>query len=400
VTRRGRVVLALGLATYVAARLLGSKPLYPVAVGLVLSVLAARLSVRLARAPVQLWRELEAGEHFEGEDVRVVLRLERARRLAPGSITLAERIDKLGARETPLRRDAGSFAGEYVLRQLGRGRYAFGEAAAVLGDAFGLYRATVPLEAGSTLLVYPRLVALEHLFSDSGTHAPDGRRLLLRRPSGFDLHSVREYEQGESLRKVHWPSTAKRGALMVKELEDAPRDEIAVVLDAFAPAVVGESFEMQVRAAGSLLQAQSARGRRSVLVVNAAQQALQRVHSHAGDWRQAFDLLAAVEPTGTTPVAATVGDEAGHAARALELMLVTAAVTPELTDRLVQRTALQRRAALVYVEAASFGDRAAPRVPDANLLRLQAAGVAVTVLRRGDDLAERLAGARVGAVVG
>ena len=44
--------------------------------------------------------------------------------------------------------------------------------------------------------------------------------------------SVREYERGESLRKVHWPTTARRGQLMVKELEDSPRDEIAVVLDA------------------------------------------------------------------------------------------------------------------------------------------------------------------------
>ena len=38
-----------------------------------------------------------------------------------------------------------------------------------------------------------------------GARSHDGRRLLLRRPAGFDLHSVREYEQGESLRKVHWP---------------------------------------------------------------------------------------------------------------------------------------------------------------------------------------------------
>ena len=57
----------------------------------------------------------------------------------------------------------------------------------------------VELDARGLALVYPRLVALDRLFSESGAHAQDGRRLLLRRPSGFDLHSVREYEQGESL---------------------------------------------------------------------------------------------------------------------------------------------------------------------------------------------------------
>src|SRR5438552_618639 len=124
---------------------------------------------------------------------------------------------------------------------------------ALLGAAFGLQRAEIPLAAPWTLLVYPRLVELDRLFSEGGIYAHDGRRLLLRRPSGFDLHSVREYEQGESLRKVHWRSTAKRGELMVKELEDAPRDEVAVVLDADASAVAGERFEVQVRAAGAHL---------------------------------------------------------------------------------------------------------------------------------------------------
>ena len=45
-------------------------------------------------------------------------------------------------------------------------------------------------------------------------------------------------------------TTARRGQLMVKELEDAPRDEIAVLLDADASAASGESFDVQVRAAG------------------------------------------------------------------------------------------------------------------------------------------------------
>src|SRR5205085_5112222 len=105
------------------------------------------------------------------------------------------------------------------------------------------------------LLVYPRLARLERLFSESGARSHDGRRLLLRRHTGFELHGVREYERGESLRRVHWRSTARRGELMVKELEDAPRDEIAVLLDADRASVVGASFDAQVRAAGSILEA-------------------------------------------------------------------------------------------------------------------------------------------------
>ena len=51
---------------------------------------------------------------------------------------------------------------------------------------------------------------------------------------------------------------------MVKELEDAPRDEIVVVLDAEAGHGTGppgaSSFDAQVRAAGSLMWAHARRG--------------------------------------------------------------------------------------------------------------------------------------------
>ena len=167
-------------------------------------------------------------------------------------------------------RAGGGYRGTYVLERVPRGRYVVEEARATVDDPFGLARMDVELDARGSLLVYPRLVSLDRLFSESGAHAQDGRRLLLRRPSGFDLHSVREYEQGESLRKVHWKTTARRGQLMVKELEDAPRDEIAVILDADASAVVEDSFDVQVRAAGSILRAHASHARRAVLTVNSA----------------------------------------------------------------------------------------------------------------------------------
>jgi uncharacterized protein (DUF58 family) len=387
-TSRGRALLGLGLLTYVVARAFGSKPLYPVALGLLFTPLLAWLWVRLAQGPMRLRREIGAEQRLEGEDVEVELRLEHAATLPPPSLVMVERVSRLGERQTPMH----SKRGRYTLASLRRGRYRFLEVRAVLEDAFGLYRTEIPLTAPWTLLVHPRLVELDRVFSDGGTFAQDGRRLLLRRPSGFDLHSVRDYEQGESLRKVHWPSTAKRGELMVKELEDSPLDEVAVLLDGAADAVVGESFDVAVRAAGSLLLAQARRGRRSVLVVNAAQPAVQHVHSYETDWGQAYDLLAAAEPDGHAPAASLLGDESGAVARALELTVVTSALSPLLVDRLLQRTLSRRRAALVFVDPASFGRNGAHPPAQPALLRLEAVGVPVAVLRRGDDLGTKLRG--------
>ena len=53
-TRTGRLALALGVATYIAAWAFGSVPLYPIATGLLLVVLFAWASVRLAKKPIPL----------------------------------------------------------------------------------------------------------------------------------------------------------------------------------------------------------------------------------------------------------------------------------------------------------------------------------------------------------
>jgi uncharacterized protein (DUF58 family) len=392
-TRRGRLALVLGGATYLGAWAFGSKILYPVALGLPVAVLLAWLWTAFANRPLQLRRTLPAGERLEGEDVEIQVDLASERRLLPARWTLLERISKLGQQATTLGADG---RGRYVLERLPRGRYTFEDSMAVIEDPLGLERVEQPLTAPAALLVYPRLVELERLFSESGTRSHDGRRLLLRRPSGFDLHSVREYEHGDSLRKVHWRTTARRAQLMVKELEDAPRDEVAVVLDADPDAVVGESFDVQVRAAGSLLLAHVRRGRRALLVISGSRQDQQGVRSPEGDWRQALDLLAAAEPEPGPSLAALLADEGSAAGRALELAVVTASLPPRLVERLVARALGSGNVSLVLVDAASFAG--APPRPWPELLRLQAVGVAVAVLREGDDLAERLGAPRAAEV--
>jgi uncharacterized protein (DUF58 family) len=384
VTQRGKLVLALGLVVYGVAWLFGAKVLYPAATGLVLAPLAARAWVRLASGPITLGRKTGRGSHLEGEDVWVTLEAVPKAVVPPPSIAVWERLAKLGERETPLRRDGRAHRGTYVLERVPRGRYAVEAAHAAIEDPFGLARAEVELGGGGSLLVYPRLVELPGLFSESGTNAQDGRRLLLRRPSGFDLPSVRAYERGESLRKVHWRTTARRGQLMVKELEDAPRDEIAIVLDADAGAVVGESFEVQVRAAGSILRTHASRGRRSVLALNSARPASIRVSSLEGDWYAALAALAAVEADATRPVVELIAREGGPAARALEVIVVTARLSPALATKLAQRAIGTYGVSLVWVDSASFAGR--PTKAEPELLRLQGAGVPIAVVRAGDDL--------------
>jgi uncharacterized protein (DUF58 family) len=385
-TRRGRSVLVLGLVVYLAAWVFGSRALYPVAAGLVFAVVVAIAWVRLSARPPHVYRHGAIRNVIEGDDVRIDLVVEARSPVPPPTLVAHERPGRLPERRVELYR-AGRrrFAGGFELREVPRGRYPFDTVRLTIEDPFALARASLVQGERQALVVYPRLVSLTRLFSEGRAQAQDGRRLLLRRPTGYELHGVREYVEGESLRNVHWRSTARRGRLMVKELEDAPSDEVAVLLDGDELGAAGESFDVAVRAAGSILQAHVRRGRRCSLVVNSARREVQSVASE-GEWQRALEVLAGAEPTARTRAFAFLQLDGGVVARSLELVVVTSRVDIPLVDRLVQRSLSRRGTSLVYVEATPD--------PEPQLLRLQSAGIPVAVVRPGDDLAEALGGRR------
>jgi uncharacterized protein (DUF58 family) len=392
-TARGRAVAALAAATLLAAWAFGAEVLSPAAIGLGLIVAVGWAWVGLLRRPIVLRRSLGPAEAIEGDDVPVLLEAS-TRPPAPHSLYVADSIDRLGVREVTLGRHGRELLGRYVLDSVPRGRYRFAGARAIFEDPFGLFRAESAAGGQATLLVYPRLVQLDRLFSESGGNAQEGGRLLLRRTSGFDLHSVRDYQEGESLRKVHWRTTARRGRLMVKELEDAPHDEVALLLDANGATVVGapqdSSFDIGVRAAGSILRVHALRGRRALLTVTTSPPESRRIASFDGEWQLARELLAAVEPTGSALLETYLVHDSSPAAQATELVVITAALTQSLADALLQRVHAHRPVSLVLVHAASFGAGEPRPLREPLALRLQAAGVPVAIVGRGDDLKAKL----------
>ncbi|HJQ74206.1 MAG TPA: DUF58 domain-containing protein [Gaiellaceae bacterium] len=396
ITARGRAVLVLGVVCWIAAVVFGSRALFPVAAGLVLAVPLALAWVRITLRQPRVRRRWRHESLLERDDATIDLVLEREPGVPLPGVVAHESVGRLGRHEVELvSRGRGRHVGSYRLRDLPRGRHAFSPVHLSIADPFGLAQTMLALEEQEALVVYPRLADLDALFFDGGAGPEHGRRLLLRRPVGFELHSVRDYQQGESLRRVHWPSTARRGSLMVKELEDSPRDEVAVLLDGDPAGVVGtppdSSFDAAVRVAGSILLAQIRRGRRCVLALNTAGRQTQTISSDGREWQRALELLAAAEPDARAPAAAMLDSGASAVARSLELVVVTSRIDPALVSRLLERALTRRAVALVHVEAASFVGR--PHRPEPGLLRLQAAGVPVAVVRRGEDLAAALAGA-------
>jgi uncharacterized protein (DUF58 family) len=380
--------LGLGAVALAAAVASGSRPLGVVGVGFLLAAGLTWLWTWLAEGPVRLKLEAHPAPAIEGDRVRIVAEVRRPSRVPVGSMAVRSTIGQLGTRVWTLRGKGRVSRSEVDLGPLPRGVFALSEPEVIVGDLLGLVtvRPAVSSESRS-LIVRPRLAALDGLFSEAGRLGRDGRKLLLRRSAGFDFHSVRDYEQGESLRRVHWPTSARRGQLMVKELEESADDGVLVLLDCDPAGAVGippdSSFDAAVRAAGSVLQAHAERGRATALTQTSGGDAAVSVRTGHNDLDAALYALAATSPDAACGLARYLGGRTSLPAGA-EVTIVTAAVDPAAFTAVLGLTA-HRLVSLVWVDAASFASR--PTRAEPGVLRLAAHGVPTAVLRRGDDLA-------------
>ena len=386
---------ALGAGVTCAAIAFGSRPLGVAGVGLLFAAGLTRVWAGLVRGPVAVVPVVDPAPAIEGDRVRITIEVRRASRIPVGSLVVHGTLGRLGARECRVRGHGRITRAELDLGTLPRGCFPLSDARLVLWDFLGLEWLVAPASFSPTaVVVHPRLVELDRLFSDAGRVGGDGRRVLLRRSAGFDFHSVREYEQGESLRRVHWPTSARRGQLMVKELEDSPRDSVIVLLDCDPAGAAGEppesSFDTAVRAAGSIVRRYARTGRTATLVTTGSERAVVPVRSGESDLGGALGALAAAEPDARHGLARSLSFDQAPVARAGELVVVTSTLEPAAVTALLG-FATRRLVSVVWIDAPSWVSRPTRATP--GVLRLSASGIPVAVARRGDDLAAVL-GAR------
>lgn len=112
-----------------------------------------------------------------------------------------------------------------------RGRYQLGPIRISTSDPFGLFTMSRNLTPTSNVVVYPLTFDI-HRFALPIGILPGGD--ALRRRTHYittNAAGVRDYAPGDSFGRIHWPSTARRARLIVKEFELDPLADIWIVPD-------------------------------------------------------------------------------------------------------------------------------------------------------------------------
>ncbi|MGD9750181.1 MAG: DUF58 domain-containing protein [Acidimicrobiia bacterium] len=262
-TRTGWGVLAGAGGMVLAGRVLGAFELYLLGAGAAALVAVSLLAVNLARLQVGLSRTLIPPRVHAGGPARVELRVvNHARRRTP-TLRLHDAVTGTKGANlllSPLGSHEQARAA-YQLPTDKRGALTVGPLELVVADPFGLCESRTTGLGTSQLVVYPHideLLALEH----ASSHDPQATS---RHPNalgrvGDDFYALRPYVVGDDLRRVHWPSVARTGELMMRQHELPWQERTTVLLDVRSGAHRGDTFERAVSAAASVLVAAHGRG--------------------------------------------------------------------------------------------------------------------------------------------
>jgi uncharacterized protein (DUF58 family) len=148
--------------------------------------------------------------------------------------------------------------GTYRGRLFERGKYQLGPVRISTQFPFGLFSRTISVLEEDTLYVYPRLGRLTRNWLERHRRALAGADRRERRPGPEgDFYGVREWRSGDSLRYVHWRSSARTGKLVVRQFEQPRNRDVAILLDVWQPekpsAGDRENVELAVSFAATVL---------------------------------------------------------------------------------------------------------------------------------------------------
>ncbi|PCN47870.1 DUF58 domain-containing protein [Curtobacterium sp. 'Ferrero'] len=301
VTGLGWTVAALTAVAFVVGYRFGLREVVVVGfAGAVLVVVAAVALIGRSRLVIRM--RLPQDRVAVGDPAEVVVTAENPRRLPSVPTTVEVPVGEgLVDVAIPAISAKGSFDRTVPVPTSRRGVLDVGPVTGVRADPVGLVRREIVWTAREQVIVHPRTIAIPST-STGLVRDLEGQATTDLSPADIAFHAIREYLPGDDPRTIHWKSTAKSGALMVRQFEDTRRSHLVVALGLsrgeFAD---GDEFELAVSAAASLGTRAIRDGRDVTVVVS------ERTPEFAKRPVYAVHRLPTVTPTRLLDDFATVG---------------------------------------------------------------------------------------------
>jgi len=260
-----------------------------------------------------------------------------------------------------------------------RGGFRLGPTRLVSGDPFGIFRKERVLPVEHSLVVLPMIYEVTSFVSPPGL-LPGGK-VIRRKALDVTPHAagVREYVPGDPMKRIHWPTTARRGQLIVKEFEQDPQAEVWLFLDAQHSVHCSKPYDLpDARSEGWLFSQRPEfeqppstleyaisitaslshyfiQQRRAVgLVTTARNYAIIPAEYSQRQEGKILETLAFIEAESDLSIAGLVAAQAGQLPQGSSAILVTPTVHPELLTTVYDLQRRSLRPVVVLLMAESF----------------------------------------------
>ena len=275
-----------------------------------------------------------------------------------------------------------------------RGVYRSGIVKLVSQDPFGLFRLRRDFIDPHPYIVFPAVEALPDLDARFAGLPSDSRATKHWEQITTDVSSIRSYVEGDSMRRIHWPYTARMNELMVKEFDMGLSAEAWVLLDmhhlshyGIEQDDVNNTEELAVTVAASIVGRLMDQSMPVGLAVNGDREHIFRPDSSPEQRGRLMEALSEVRAYGQITLQEFIYGVRSHLNQFNALTLVTASVEPEWIASLTHLRRQGVEVSVVLVDRSSFGSPTNMSVP---LEALSANLIPVYMVRQGDNLNDAL----------
>jgi uncharacterized protein (DUF58 family) len=270
-----------------------------------------------------------------------------------------------------------------------RGVFTLGPWSLHIQDPFGLFSATLGYDETRVIVVYPPVIHLPDIVLPAGLASGMSRARWRAPTSAIDASQTRTYRPGDPLHQIHWPSTAHKGELIVREPETHISGDLWIVLDLDPMVQAGQDQESTeeygIILAASLADRALRQNRAVGLVAYGNELTFVPLGKGKGHMWRILRSLATARAGGTQPLANVlrlVERNLGHNTTAL---VITPSCEPDWLDALLHLSQRSIMPTIVLLDPESFAAQADRTIGLATAMRerLVSAGMTTHIISQG-----------------